>query len=73
LKRPEPVPIPKASIRLLTTIFTAALEMSEFQRQISLPNVPKFTAALSNLAASHEDVELKVRYNPHNPTHLPLT
>jgi len=51
----------KAAIRLLTTIFTRAVEMSEFQRQVSLPNVPKFTAAIANIAANNEDAELKVR------------
>ena len=60
-QRVEPSPILKAAIRLLITVFTAAMEMSEFQRQVSLPHVPKFTSTLSNIAASNEDIELKVR------------
>jgi hypothetical protein len=63
VKRAEPSPILKAAIRLLITVFTAAMEMSEFQRQVSLPHVPKFTSALSNIAASNEDIELKVRHS----------
>ncbi|KAF6762174.1 rRNA processing/ribosome biogenesis-domain-containing protein [Ephemerocybe angulata] len=59
LSRPEPTPMLKAGIRLLITVFTTATEMSEFQRQISLPNVTKFTNALASLAGAHADVELK--------------
>jgi hypothetical protein len=51
----------KAAIRLLVTIFTSTLDIPEFQRQLCTPNVTKFTSALSSLATSASDIDLKVR------------
>lgn len=59
-KRNEPTPVLKAAVRLLRVIFTTATDISEFQRQVSVPNVVKFTAVLLSLADSHIDAELKV-------------
>ena len=50
----------KAAVRLLRTVFTGATDTPEFQRQISTPNVPKFSAALLTLAEKHEKEEMKV-------------
>jgi len=60
-KRDEPLPTLKAALRLLGVIFTAATDISEFQRQFSVPNVVKFTTAALQLAENHSDTELKVR------------
>lgn len=60
LKKPESLPTLKAAIRLLRYILTAATDVPEFQRQVATPNVPKFTAALVNLAESRPEQEFKV-------------
>ncbi|KAF8204795.1 rRNA processing/ribosome biogenesis-domain-containing protein [Pholiota molesta] len=60
LSRNEPLPTIKAAIRLLRVIFSTAIDIPEFHRQVSLPHVVKFTSALMPLADSHLDVELKV-------------
>ena len=62
IKRNEPVPTLKAAIRLLRTIFTTALDITEFQRQISTPNVLKFTTAIIALAENRADTDLKVPF-----------
>lgn len=59
-QRNEPTPNLKSAVRLLKTIFTAAIDVGEFQRQVSAPNVAKFTAAVIALAENHVDIELKV-------------
>ncbi|KAF8897738.1 rRNA processing/ribosome biogenesis-domain-containing protein [Infundibulicybe gibba] len=60
LSRNEPTPNLKAAIRLVRIIFSAATDVSEYQRQVSTPNVPKFTASLLGLVDKHPSVELKV-------------
>ncbi|KAF9478150.1 hypothetical protein BDN70DRAFT_880303 [Pholiota conissans] len=60
LSRNEPLPTIKAAVRLLRVIFSTAIDITEFQRQVSLPHVVKFSSALIPLADSHPDVELKV-------------
>lgn len=59
-KKNEPAPVLKASIRLIRCIFTGATDTPEFQRQISTPNVPKFSQALISITEKYEDTELKV-------------
>ncbi|KAF4619590.1 hypothetical protein D9613_005172 [Agrocybe pediades] len=59
LSRKEPVPVLKAAIRLLRTIFTTATDIPEFQRQVSVPNVVKFTSLVMSVA-DNVDIELKV-------------
>lgn len=61
VKKNEAAPVLKSSVLLLRTIFSTAIDVPEFQRQVSTPNVPKFTFALMNLAEKHVDLELKVR------------
>lgn len=56
----EPLPTLKATIRLLRCIFTGASEVPEFQRQVSTPNVPKFSQALVSLGEKTDNEELKV-------------
>jgi len=63
----------KAALRLLGVIFTAATDISEFQRQVSVPNVVKFTTAALHLAENQSEIELKVcpcrpfrLFDPHN-------
>jgi len=60
VKKKEPVPVIKAAVILCRAIFTGATDIPEFQRQVSTPNVPKFTAALISLLEKESDVESKV-------------
>ncbi|KAH9844088.1 rRNA processing/ribosome biogenesis-domain-containing protein [Rhodofomes roseus] len=60
LSKDEPVTSLKAAIRLLRRIFSSAMDVAEFQRQICLPNVPKFSAALIPLADKHTDADIKL-------------
>ncbi|KJA29888.1 hypothetical protein HYPSUDRAFT_31915 [Hypholoma sublateritium FD-334 SS-4] len=60
LSRNEPLPTVKAAVRLLRVIFSTAISVPEFHRQVSLPHIIKFTGALIPLADSHSDIELKV-------------
>lgn len=59
-KRNEPLPTIKAAVRLLRVIFSTAISIPEFHRQVSLPHIIKFTGALIPLADSYPDIELKV-------------
>ncbi|KAF8969481.1 rRNA processing/ribosome biogenesis-domain-containing protein [Flammula alnicola] len=58
--RNEPLPTVKAAIRLLRVVFSTATDIPEFQRQVSLPHVVKFTSALIQLADNRPDLDLKV-------------
>lgn len=49
-QRNETTPIYRASGYLLFCIFTAATHLSEFQRLVSLPSVPKFVSAMLALS-----------------------
>ncbi|KAH9482766.1 hypothetical protein JR316_0004866 [Psilocybe cubensis] len=60
LSRNEPLPTLKAAIRLLRVVFTKSSEITEFQRQICLPNVVKFTHAVIAIADNHNDLEVKI-------------
>ncbi|GJJ07200.1 hypothetical protein Clacol_001400 [Clathrus columnatus] len=59
LSRNEDIPNLKASIRLLNYIFFVTHDISEFQRQLATPNVPKYSTALLNLAERTEVLELQ--------------
>jgi hypothetical protein len=61
-KKQEPLPTLKAATRLLTHIFSVAIDTPEFQRQIASPNVPKFSLALVVVAEDHPSREFKVSY-----------
>ncbi|KAI9507018.1 rRNA processing/ribosome biogenesis-domain-containing protein [Russula earlei] len=56
----EPLPTLKAATRLLTHIFSVAIDNPEFQRQIASPNVPKFSLALIAIVEDHPSRELKL-------------
>ncbi|KIY49408.1 hypothetical protein FISHEDRAFT_65399 [Fistulina hepatica ATCC 64428] len=56
----EPPPVVKASIRLLCTIFCSATDTAEFQRQVSMPNVPKYTTTLITLLDGQTEIEVKL-------------
>ncbi|KAH9077235.1 hypothetical protein EDB83DRAFT_2311797 [Lactarius deliciosus] len=58
-RKEEPVPTLKAVTRLLTYIFSVAIDTPEFQRQIASPNVPKFSLALTIVAEDHPSRELR--------------
>lgn len=47
-------------MRLLCFVFTSTVDLSEFQRQVAIPNVPKFSSALISLAEKQADEELRV-------------
>ncbi|KAH9049102.1 rRNA processing/ribosome biogenesis-domain-containing protein [Lactarius hengduanensis] len=59
-RKEEPVPTLKAVTRLLTYIFSVAIDTPEFQRQIASPNVPKFSLALTIVAEGHPSRELRL-------------
>lgn len=61
-KKQEPVPTIKAAMRLLTHVFSVAIDTSEFQRQVASPNIPKFGLALIVVAEDHQSRELKVSH-----------
>ncbi|KAI9448089.1 hypothetical protein H4582DRAFT_2107490 [Lactarius indigo] len=65
-RKEEPVPTLKAVTRLLTYIFSVAIDIPEFQRQIAYPNVPKFSLALTIVAEDHPSRELR-RWSPFTP------
>ncbi|KAI0832574.1 rRNA processing/ribosome biogenesis-domain-containing protein [Trametes gibbosa] len=58
----QPVPTTKAAIRLLRLVLSNAMDVPEFQRQLCVPNVPKFCNALIAIAEgqSNPDVHLLV-------------
>ncbi|KAI0089115.1 rRNA processing/ribosome biogenesis-domain-containing protein [Irpex rosettiformis] len=60
VSRNESLPVLKACIRLLRYIFTSTTSISEFQRQVAMPNVPKFSTALLTIVDKNDDTELKV-------------
>ncbi|KAI0939408.1 hypothetical protein AcW1_004463 [Taiwanofungus camphoratus] len=60
LSKNEPNPTLKMSIRLLRHIFSSATDVAEFQRQLSAPNVPKFSLALITVAEKQDNEELKL-------------
>jgi len=60
LKRNETPPTWKACIRLLDYIFFSAVGIPEFQRQLAIPNFPKFSAALISFVEKNDDREIQV-------------
>ncbi|KAH8094810.1 rRNA processing/ribosome biogenesis-domain-containing protein [Cristinia sonorae] len=60
LSRSEPIPTHKVAIRLLRRVFTGAMDVPEYQRQVCTPNVPKFSLAIASLGETTADEELKV-------------
>lgn len=60
LQRTEPIPIYKASTYLLFCLFSSAVQMTEFQRQVSLPNISKFASSLLALSDKRTEPELIV-------------
>lgn len=62
-KKQEPVPTLKAAMRLLTHVFSVAIDTPEFQRQVASPNIPKFGLALIVVAEDHPSRELKVSHH----------
>lgn len=59
-RKEEPIPTLKAVTRLLTYIFSVAIDTPEFQRQIASPNVSKFSLALTIVAEGHPNRELRL-------------
>lgn len=47
-------------MRLLNYIFANTTDIPEFQRQISIPNVPKYSLALITLVNKNVDKDLQV-------------
>ncbi|KAK0231019.1 rRNA processing/ribosome biogenesis-domain-containing protein [Armillaria fumosa] len=60
LSRKEAKPVLKAAVNLCRIIFCSAMDVSEFQRQVCLPNVTKFTQTIIALCDGEPDVEFKV-------------
>ncbi|KAH9899725.1 rRNA processing/ribosome biogenesis-domain-containing protein, partial [Cubamyces lactineus] len=56
----QPVPTTKAAIRLLRLVFSSAMDVPEFQRQLCVPNVPKFGNALIAIAEKETNTEVNL-------------
>lgn len=50
----------KACIRLMRFIFSSSVGHAEFQRQVVLPNIVKFSQALTEIVGKYESEKLKV-------------
>ena len=57
----ETLPCIKACIRLIRFIFSSGVGHAEFQRQVVLPNIVKFSQALVEIVGKYENEMLKVR------------
>lgn len=62
LKKQDVTPILKAATNLCRIIFTAAIDVPEFQRQVSIPNVAKFSAVLLALLETETSLDSKVGF-----------
>ncbi|KAI9000871.1 rRNA processing/ribosome biogenesis-domain-containing protein [Trametes punicea] len=56
----QPPPTTKAAIRLLRLVFSSATDVPEFQRQLCVPNVPKFSNALLAIAEKETNDEVRL-------------
>ncbi|KAI0677400.1 rRNA processing/ribosome biogenesis-domain-containing protein [Trametes maxima] len=56
----QSLPTMKAAIRLLRLVFSNAMDVPEFQRQVCMPNVPKFGNALIAIAEKEANVEVNL-------------
>ncbi|OJT12538.1 hypothetical protein TRAPUB_10939 [Trametes pubescens] len=56
----QPVPTTKAAIRLLRLVFSCAMDVPEFQRQLCVPNIPKFGSALIAIAEKQTNPEVNI-------------
>ena len=56
----ESLPCMKACIRLMRFIFSSSVGHAEFQRQVVLPNIVKFSQALTEIVGKYESEKLKV-------------
>ncbi|KAI0638331.1 rRNA processing/ribosome biogenesis-domain-containing protein [Trametes polyzona] len=54
----QPVPTTKAAIRLLRLVFSGAMDVPEFQRQLCVPIVPKFGNALIAITEKEANPEV---------------
>ncbi|KAM5534268.1 hypothetical protein V8D89_010878 [Ganoderma adspersum] len=54
----QPPPTTKAAIRLLRLVFSSAMDVPEFQRQLCLPNFPKFVNALIMLVEKETNMDI---------------
>lgn len=60
IQKKETVAVLKGSVHLCRCICSSATDLPEFQRQVAVPNVPKFIAAMIALLEADCDAELKV-------------
>ncbi|KAI0375789.1 hypothetical protein BV20DRAFT_984840 [Pilatotrama ljubarskyi] len=56
----QPIPTTKAAIRLLRLVFSNAMDVPEFQRQLCVPNVPKFGNALISIAEKETNIDVNL-------------
>lgn len=83
--RNETLPCIKACIRLIQFIFSSSVGQAEFQRQVVLPNIVKFSQGLIEIVGKYENEKLKVLCletltqmvlllpSPHKQLHSPLS
>ncbi|TDL29691.1 hypothetical protein BD410DRAFT_758724 [Rickenella mellea] len=60
LSRVERLAVWTAAIKLLAFIFVSTLGVPEFQRQLAIPNIPKFSLAIVTLVQKNNDQDLKI-------------
>ena len=60
-KKKETLPCLKACLHLVRLIFVSGIGQTEFQRQVILPNIVKFSQVLIEIAGKHESEKFKVR------------
>lgn len=61
LQKNETLPCIKACIRLIRFIFSSSVGHAEFQRQVVLPNIVKFSQGLIEILGKYGSEKLKVR------------
>jgi len=67
LQKSETLPCIKACIRLIRFIFSSGAGHPEFQRQVVLPSIVKFSQALIENIGKYESEKLKVRLMSESP------
>lgn len=60
LQKIQTLPCTKACIRLISFVFSSSVGHAEFQRQVVLPNVAKFSQGLIETFGKYESEKLKV-------------
>lgn len=60
LQKNQPLVCIKACLRLIWFVFSSSVGQAEFQRQVVLPNISKFSQALIEVSGKYENEKLRV-------------